>query len=61
MALIYYLTHVHLDDGARELLPAECERVGISKPLIVTDAGVRAPGPRIATPDEYRELLEASL
>ena len=44
MALIYYLTHVHLDYGTRELLPAECERIGIKKPLIVTDAGVRAAG-----------------
>ena len=44
MALIYYLTHVHLEFGARKLLAAECERVGITKPLIVTDAGVRAAG-----------------
>ena len=44
MALIYYLTHVHLEFGARSLLAAECERVGIKKPLIVTDAGVRAVG-----------------
>ena len=44
MALIYYLTHVHLEFGARRLLGAECERVGIRKPLIVTDAGVRAAG-----------------
>jgi 4-hydroxybutyrate dehydrogenase len=44
MALIYYLTHIHLDYGTRELLPAECERIGIKKPLIVTDAGVRAAG-----------------
>jgi alcohol dehydrogenase class IV len=44
MALIYYLTHVHLEFGARKLLAAECERVGIRKPLIVTDAGVRAAG-----------------
>jgi 4-hydroxybutyrate dehydrogenase len=44
MALICYLTHVHLDYGTRELLGAECERIGISKPLIVTDAGVRAAG-----------------
>ncbi len=44
MALIYYLTHVHLEFGARRLLGAECERVGIKKPLIVTDAGVRAAG-----------------
>ncbi|MBC8056099.1 MAG: iron-containing alcohol dehydrogenase [Rhizobiales bacterium] len=44
MALIYYLTHVHLEFGARKLLPDECERIGIKKPLIVTDAGVRAAG-----------------
>ncbi|HWH84219.1 MAG TPA: iron-containing alcohol dehydrogenase [Burkholderiaceae bacterium] len=44
MALIYYLTHVHLEFGARRLLAAECERVGIRKPLVVTDAGVRAAG-----------------
>ena len=44
MALIYYLTHVHLEFGARQLLGAECERIGIKKPLIVTDVGVRAAG-----------------
>ena len=44
MALIYYLTHVHLEFGARKLLASECERIGIKKPLIVTDAGVRAAG-----------------
>jgi 4-hydroxybutyrate dehydrogenase len=44
MSLIYYLTQVHLDFGSRAMLPAECERIGIKKPLIVTDAGVRAAG-----------------
>ena len=44
MALIFYLTHVHLEFGSRSLLASECERVGIKKPLIVTDAGVRAAG-----------------
>jgi alcohol dehydrogenase class IV len=44
MALIYYLTQIHLEFGARSLLAAECERIGIEKPLIVTDAGVRAAG-----------------
>jgi 4-hydroxybutyrate dehydrogenase len=44
MALIYYLTQIHLEFGARKLLAGECERVGIRKPLIVTDAGVRAAG-----------------
>ena len=44
MALIQYLTHINIEFGARNLLAAECERVGIKKPLIVTDAGVRAAG-----------------
>jgi alcohol dehydrogenase class IV len=44
MALINYLTQIHIEHGARRLLAAECERVGIAKPLIVTDAGVRAAG-----------------
>ena len=44
MALIQYLTHINIEFGARQLLAAECERVGIKKPLIVTDAGVRAAG-----------------
>ena len=44
MALIQYLTHIHIEFGARRLLAGECERVGIKKPLIVTDAGVRAAG-----------------
>ena len=44
MSLIYYLTQVHLDFGSRAMLPAECERIGIRRPLIVTDAGVRAAG-----------------
>jgi alcohol dehydrogenase class IV len=44
MALINYLTQIHIEHGARKLLAGECERVGIKKPLIVTDAGVRAAG-----------------
>ena len=44
MALIQYLTHINIEFGARRLLAAECERVGINKPLIVTDAGVKAAG-----------------
>ncbi len=44
MALIYYVTQVQLDFGAVKLLKQECERVGISRPLVVTDAGVRAAG-----------------
>jgi 4-hydroxybutyrate dehydrogenase len=44
MAYIYYITHIQFDHGAISTLKAECERVGISRPLIVTDKGVRAAG-----------------
>jgi alcohol dehydrogenase class IV len=44
MALINYITQVQLDFGALALLPDELERARIVKPLIVTDAGVRAAG-----------------
>ena len=44
MAYIYYVTHIHLDFGAAQQLPAECLRVGMRRPLVVTDAGVRAAG-----------------
>ncbi|MBE7940797.1 MULTISPECIES: iron-containing alcohol dehydrogenase [Ramlibacter] len=44
MALIYYLTQIQFDNGAIQLLHAECQRTGITRPLVVTDAGVRAAG-----------------
>ncbi|BCO27724.1 1,3-propanediol dehydrogenase [Rhodoferax lithotrophicus] len=44
MALIYYVTQVQFEFGAIQLLQAECQRSGISRPLIVTDAGVKAAG-----------------
>jgi alcohol dehydrogenase class IV len=44
MAFIYYVTHIHLDFGTVSLLPSECARSGMSKPLVVTDAGVRDAG-----------------
>jgi 4-hydroxybutyrate dehydrogenase len=44
MAFIYYVTQIQFDFGAVKLLKQECERVGISKPLIVTDPGVKAVG-----------------
>jgi 4-hydroxybutyrate dehydrogenase len=44
MALIYYVTQVQFDFGAIQLLKQECQRVGISRPLIVTDPGVKAAG-----------------
>ena len=44
MAIIHYITQVNLDFGAISSLRAECERIGMRKPLVVTDAGVRAAG-----------------
>ena len=44
MALIQYLTQIEFDYGAVAQIPAHCQRVGITRPLIVTDAGVRAAG-----------------
>jgi alcohol dehydrogenase class IV len=44
MARIVYLTQIEIDHGAVRCLPEECQRVGIRKPLVVTDAGVRAAG-----------------
>ncbi|MBN9372105.1 iron-containing alcohol dehydrogenase [Hydrogenophaga sp. YM1] len=44
MAQILYVTNILIDYGALSQLPAECERVGMRRPLIVTDAGVRAAG-----------------
>ncbi len=44
MARIQYLTQIEIDHGAVKGLPAECRRIGINKPLVVSDAGVRAAG-----------------
>jgi 4-hydroxybutyrate dehydrogenase len=44
MAFIYYVTQIQFEFGAVKLLQQECERVGITRPLIVTDPGVKAAG-----------------
>ncbi len=44
MARILYLTQIDIDPGVVRLLREECARIGMAKPLIVTDAGVRAAG-----------------
>ncbi len=44
MAHIQYITQVHLDVGVLALLPQECARHGMHKPLVVTDAGIVAVG-----------------
>ena len=37
MALIDYITQIQFEFGAIDLLRQQCERVGIRRPLIVTD------------------------
>lgn len=44
MALINYITQIQLAFGAVTLVQAECDRLGLKRPMIVTDAGVRAAG-----------------
>ena len=44
MARILYLTQIDIEPGAVRLLRAECDRLGLRRPLVVTDAGVRAAG-----------------
>jgi len=44
MAQILYLTQIQIEFGALQTLPAECERVGMRRPLVVTDPGVKAVG-----------------
>jgi len=44
MALINYITQIQFEFGAIGLLGQQCERVGIRRPLIVTDRGVKAAG-----------------
>ena len=44
MAFINYVTQIQFEFGAIALLAQECQRVGITRPLIVTDPGVKAAG-----------------
>ena len=44
MAFINYVTQIQIEFGAIQMLLSECARVGIKRPLIVTDAGVKAAG-----------------
>ncbi|TPG26825.1 iron-containing alcohol dehydrogenase [Variovorax guangxiensis] len=56
MALITYLTQIQFEFGAIRQLSAECARVGIHRPMIVTDAGVRAAGILQTTLDALGDL-----
>lgn len=44
MARILYLTQIDIDPGAVRLLAGECRRCGITRPMVVTDRGVRNAG-----------------
>ena len=44
MAQILYLTNIQIDFGVLSTLAAECQKAHILRPLIVTDAGVKAVG-----------------
>jgi 4-hydroxybutyrate dehydrogenase len=44
MSIIQYLNRVQLGHGAVRLVGEECQKLGITKPLIVTDKGIRAAG-----------------
>ncbi|MCW5652423.1 iron-containing alcohol dehydrogenase [Hydrogenophaga sp.] len=44
MAQILYVTNIQIDFGVISLLPAECERIGMRRPLVVTDPGIKAAG-----------------
>jgi 4-hydroxybutyrate dehydrogenase len=44
MAVINYLTTIRLEEGAIRGIPQDLEEIGIRRPLIVTDKGLRAVG-----------------
>jgi 4-hydroxybutyrate dehydrogenase len=44
MAFIFYLTHIHIGNDSLAQLKSECERIGICRPMIVSDRGVVAAG-----------------
>jgi alcohol dehydrogenase class IV len=44
MSTILYLTSIIIESGAIKQLNTECLKLGIKKPLLVTDAGIKAAG-----------------
>ena len=44
MSTILYLTSIIIESGAIKQLAAECHKLGIQKPLLVTDAGIKNAG-----------------
>ena len=56
MASIFYITQIQFDFGAVRELAAECARIGIARPLVITDVGVRAAGVLQRALDALHEL-----
>lgn len=56
MSTILYLTQIQFDFGAVQLLADECARIGIQRPLVVTDAGVKAAGVLQRALDALKDL-----
>ena len=56
MAFINYVTQIQFEFGAVRLLAQECARVGIARPLVVTDPGVKAAGVLQQALDAMAEL-----
>ena len=40
MSTIHYLTQIHIEFGALNKLASECERLGIERPLFISDQGI---------------------
>jgi len=59
MARILYITQIDIEHGAVRLLPGECQRTGMRRPLVVTDAGVRAAGVLQHALDALQEVPHA--
>ena len=61
MARILYLTQIEIDHGARRCLPEECQRVGMQKPLVVTDPDAALEVYRAEQPGASIAELECAL
>jgi alcohol dehydrogenase class IV len=59
MPRIQYITQIDIDPGVVRLLPAECQRIGMRRPLVVTDRGVREAGVLQHATDALADLPHA--
>ena len=59
MARILYITQIDIEPGAVRLLAGECQRLGMKRPLVVSDTGVRAAGVLQAALDALGDLPHA--